>query len=314
MDYRLREKIRKLAHSSKLIEYLYQKASVIKTVRNQKLDDVTFFKRRYKEYTGKELNLDKPTKFNEKLIWLQLYDHNPIYTMLSDKFKVKEFVSRTIGSIYVVPLIGVWDSVEDIPFEDLPEEYVLKCNHDCGSIFIKRKGETINKAKVKQSFNKALNRNYYDVGRVWGYKNIKPLVFCEEIVQTVDDKPPKDYKIFCFDGEPKFAFVASDRGDNTKFDFFDIEWNKIPVKQHYPNSNYDIFKPIQWEEMLSCARKLSKDIPHVRVDFYIDANEQIYFGEMTFCHFSGKEPFEPEKYNVLFGSYLKLPLKKVNNV
>lgn len=310
MKYRLKDKVRTLANNSIVIGYLYQKASELKTIRNKKLDDVTFFKRRYKEYTGKELNLDNPMTFNEKLIWLQLYDHDPVYTLLSDKYKVKDFVTKTIGPRYVVPVIGVWDSVEKIPFSDLPEEYVLKCNHDCGSIFIKRKGERVDTRKVKRRFKKALSRNYYDVGRVWGYKNIEPLIFCEELIQTVDGKPPKDYKVFCFDGEPKFALVVSDRDDKPKFDFFDLEWNRIPVRQHYPNSHYDIPKPEQWEEMLACARKLSKGIPHVRVDFYIDAVGQVFFGEMTFCHFSGKEPFEPDHYDALFGSYLRLPPKK----
>lgn len=304
------EFVRKLTTKNKFVNSLYTGLSKIKHQRYKKLDDIEFFKRRYKYYIGKELNLDNPSTYNEKLIWLQLYDRNPLYTKLADKYLVKQYVSELIGEKYVSELIGVWENADKIPFENLPEEYVLKCNHDCGSVFIKKKDTKVNKKKLIKKFNKALSRNYYDVGRVWSYKNIKPLIFCESLVQTHDNKPPKDYKFFCFDGVPKFLFVASDRGENTKFDFYDMNWNRIPVKQHFPNSTIEQPKPKQFEEMIELSKILSKGLPHVRVDFYIDKFDKIIFGEMTFCHFSGKEPFEPDKYDKIFGSYLKLPLSE----
>ncbi|HOJ10478.1 MAG TPA: ATP-grasp fold amidoligase family protein [Clostridiales bacterium] len=307
MNRTILELVRKVSHANETFSIIYSILSDLKAKKNRRLDDETYFKKRYRSYVGKDLILDNPQTFNEKLLWLQIHDHNPLYTKLADKYLVKKNVADTIGEKYVTPLIGVWNSADEIPFEKLPNEYVLKCNHDCGSVFIKRSGDTVNEKKIRKKFNKALKRNYYDVGRVWSYKNIKPLVFCEELISTKDGKVPKDYKIFCFDGEPKFAFVASNRGEDTKFDFYDMNWNRIPVKQHYPNSKLDIPKPEQFNEMVECARKLSKNIPQVRVDFYIDANGNVIFGEMTFCHFSGKEPFEPEEYDSLFGKYIKLP-------
>ena len=307
MNFQAKQFFRKAVETLDFLKPLYSKISAIKTKRWSKMDDVEFFSKRYKENTGKALDLNNPKTFNEKILWLQLYDHNPLYTLLSDKYLVKEWVAERIGQEHIVKTLGVWDKVEDIPFSELPDECVLKCNHDCGSIYIKRSGVPFDIKTIKNKFSKALKRNYYDVGRVWGYKNIVPRVFCEEYIASTDGDFPRDYKIFCFNGEPKFAFVASDRGENTKFDFFDIEWNKIPVKQHYPNSNYNIEKPKQWEEMLAIARKLSADIPHVRVDLYINSNDTVLFGEMTFCHFSGKEPFEPNEYDEIFGGYLVLP-------
>lgn len=306
MKYTLKKIARETVHRFKFMMPLYKKLSGYKTRSEEKYDDETFFKRRYKENTGKELNLENPQTFNEKLLWLQIHDRNPVYTTISDKYLVKNWVAERIGAEYVVPLIGVWDSVDDIPFDELPDEYVLKCNHDCGSVMVKRKGEKFDVKKVKKRFRKALKRNYYPVGRVWGYKNIVPKVFAEEYINSMDGEFPRDYKIFCFYGEPKFAFVASDRGKDTKFDFFDLEWNKLPVKQHYPNSSYDIPKPKKWDEMLDIARKLSQGIPHVRVDLYIKPDDSILFGELTLCHFSGKEEFEPDCFDIEFGKYLDI--------
>lgn len=306
MNYTLKKIARKAVHDLKFLMPLYKQFSVYKTRNGKKYDDVTFFKRRYKEHIGKEPNFDNPKTFNEKLLWLQIHDRNPVYTTISDKYLVKKWVADRIGEQYVVPLIGVWDSADEIPFDDLPDEYVLKCNHDCGSVQVKRKGESIDKKKTIKRFNKALSRNYYPVGRVWGYKNIVPKVFAEEYINSMEGEFPRDYKIFCFYGEPKFAFVASDRGKSTKFDFFDLDWNRIEVKQHYPNSCYDIPKPVKWDEMLDIARKLSKDIPHVRVDLYIKPNDEILFGELTLCHFSGKEEFEPDSYDLEFGKYIDI--------
>lgn len=312
MNHKLKLVFRELVERFPLLKPLYVSISHRKTKSLVKLDDMTFFTQRFKENMGQSPNLDNPTTYNEKLIWLQMHDHNPLYTTLSDKYLVKKWVSDRIGEKHVVPAYGVWDSVDSIPFSKLPDECVLKCNHDCGSIYIKRKDKPFAVETIKKTFSRALKQNYYDVGRVWGYKDIKPLVFCEQYIHSLDGDVPRDYKIFCFEGEPKFAFVASDRGIATKFDFFDLNWNKIPVKQHYPNSNYQIPRPKQWDEMLEIARKLSEGIPQVRVDLYINSDDVVMFGEMTFCHFSGKEPFEPAEYDRLFGSYCDIEKAKAS--
>lgn len=309
MKHRIKMFIRKFFHKVSWLEKIYIAIGMKRTKRLQKLSDEEFMKKKYNENTGHVLNLYNPQRFNEKLLWLQLNDHNPLYTKLSDKYLVKDYVSKKIGARYVVPLLGVWEDPKEIPFDELPDEFVLKCNHDCGSAFIKRKDDVLTRKKIKKiinRFEKALKLNYYYEGRVWGYKNIQPKVICEALIHTDDGKLPKDYKIFCFNGEPCFTFVASDRGENTKFDFYTIDWEWIPVKQHYPNSKKAIPKPKQWDEMLNCARILSRGIPQVRVDFYINNLGQVIFGEMTFCHFAGCEAFEPDKYDFIFGKFFDL--------
>lgn len=307
MKYTLKKIAREVVHRFKFMMPLYKKLSGYKTRREGKYDDETFFKRRYKENTGKELNLDNPQTFNEKLLWLQIHDRNPVYTTISDKYLVKKWVAEKIGEKYVVPLIGVWDSVDDIPFDELPDEYVLKCNHDCGSVMVKRKGEKLDVKKVKKRFRKALKRNYYPVGRVWGYKNIVPKVFAEEYIKSIDKGFPIDYKIFCFDGEPKYTYCVSERETKTtRLDFYDLEWNHMPIFHRYPNSEKGVPKPKRWEEMLDIARKLSAGFPHVRVDLYEEPDGKILFGEMTLCTSSGTVNYEPEHYEYEFGSYINI--------
>ena len=306
MPGKIRKLARKAAHRSKAFGWFYEKLSGNKTKAQMKMDDETFFRKRYKEYTGKKLDLDDPKTLNEKMLWLQLHDRRPEYTMMSDKYLVKEWVAKMVGSEHVVPLIGVWDSVDDIPFDDLPDEYVLKCNHDCGSVIVKRAGETIDVKSVKEKLGNAMKRNYYYVGRVWGYKDIVPKVFAEKFIRSIDSELPKDYKFFCFNGEPKIILVNSDRGKNTKSDFYDVDWNRYPVKHIYPNTVSGVEKPAQFEEMMRIARTLSAGIPHVRVDMYIDSDGTVFFGEMTFCSSSGKEPFEPEEYDRIFGEFCDL--------
>lgn len=263
----------------------------------------------YKRHMGKKLNLNSPKTLNEKLQWLKIYDKNPIYTRLADKYEVRQYIEEKIGNRYLVPLIGVYENVNDINFKALPSEYVLKCTHDSGTVIIKNSKSSITIEQITKKLNAGMKRKYYYFHREWCYKNIRPRIICEKLIYEKDNKPPKDYKIFCFNGEPKFLFVASDRGNGTKFDFFDMQWVKYPVKQHYPNSNYEIKQPKKWEEMVSCAKKLSKGLTHVRVDFYVDACDDVYVGELTFCHFGGFEPFEPEKYDDIFGKWLKLPIE-----
>jgi hypothetical protein len=229
-----------------------------------------------------------------------------------DKYEVRKYVKETIGEEYLVPLIGIYDDPEDIYFNKLPNQFVLKPTHTSGSVIICRDKNSLDLKQTKKTLAKWMQDNYYWRGREWPYKEVLPRIICEEIISTEDSSLPKDYKLFCFSGIPKVAFVASDRGMDTKFDFYDILWNKLPLSQHYPNSNLDMKKPLQWEEMIKLASKLSKQFPHVRVDFYIDANGYIKFGEMTFYHFSGFQVFEPREYDELFGSWIDLSLVEKN--
>ncbi|NCB72145.1 MAG: glycosyl transferase [Clostridia bacterium] len=260
----------------------------------------------YRLKMGTPLNLKNPTTFNEKLQWLKLNDHNPLYPSLVDKYEVRQFVKDTIGEQYLIPLLGVYNTAEEVVFSSLPETFVLKPTHTSGDVILCKERNQLSPELTKQKMNAWLQKRYFWGLREWPYKHIKPRIICESMIQTEDGRSPKDYKIFCFHGVPQFAFVASDRGVDTKFDFFDVDWNRQPVKQHYATSSYDLPKPQQWDEMLRLARNLSKDIPHVRVDFYIDASGSILFGELTFFHFSGLEKFEPGSYDMLLGSWIDL--------
>jgi hypothetical protein len=259
---------------------------------------------------GKKLNLSNPKKFNEKLQWLKLYDRNPKYTNLTDKFKVRKYISKTIGQEYLIPLLGVYNSYDEIDFNKLPNEFVLKPNHTSGDIFICRDKSKIDYGKLKKEVNKWLKRNYYLIQREWIYKNIKPRIICEKYMVDESGTELKDYKFMCFNGEVKCSFVClnrySQKGLNV--DFYDMDWKPMPFERHYPSSGTTIPKPKNFDKMVTFTEKLSKDMSFVRVDFY-ETNGQLYFGEFTFYPGSGFEEFTPESYDYLLGSWLELPSK-----
>ena len=272
------------------------------------LPDIPCLKLFYWCEMGKKLNLDVPVTYNEKLQWLKLYDRKPEYSKYVDKYTVRSYISETIGEQYLIPLLGVYDSVEEINWDSLPNKFVLKCTHGSGSNIICTDKDKLDIRTSKIKLNKLMKKSWYWFGREWLYKNVKPRIICEKYMVDESGTELKDYKFFCFDGEPKALFVATDRGIDTRFDFFDLNFNHLPFMQHYKNSVKKIVKPIGFDEMIQLSKILSKDIPHVRVDFY-DIYGSIYFGELTFFHFSGFEKFEPEEYDELFGSWLELPLK-----
>jgi hypothetical protein len=256
---------------------------------------------------GHSLNLKNPKTFNEKLQWLKLHDRNLLYTKLVDKYEVRQYITETIGEEYLIPLLGVWDKFDDIDFDKLPDQFVLKCSHDSGGLIICRDKSKLNIKAVKKKINDCLRRNYFWALREWPYKNVKPRIIAEKYMVDESETELKDYKVFCFNGEPKALFVATDRGvHQTKFDFFDTEFNHLPFKQHYPNNlEREIIKPKGLEKMLVLAEKLTKDFKHCRADFY-DINGHVYFGELTFTHFSGFEPFEPQEWDYKFGDWINL--------
>jgi len=256
------------------------------------------------------LNLKKPRTFSEKLQWIKLYDHNQLYTTLVDKFKVKEYVTKKIGSEHVIPILGVWDSVDDIDWNDLPNQFVIKCSHDCGGMVICKDKTKLDIANASERLKKAFGRNYYYEGREWPYKNVQPKIFAEAYMED-EFGELRDYKFFCFDGEVKAMFIASDRqtaGEEVKFDFFDADFKHLPFTQGHPNAKQIPEKPKGFDEMKRLASQLSKGLPEVRVDFY-DVNGNIFFGEFTFFHFGGMVPFNPVEWDYKFGEWIKLPVK-----
>ena len=268
--------------------------------------DKIYLEHRYKRLMGKKLNLNPPVTYNEKLNWLKLYDRNPLYTKLADKYEVRKYVAERIGEEYLIPLLGVWDKAEEIAFDSLPESFVLKCTHDSESVIIvKNKAELDVKAAIAK-LNKALSVNFYYYNREWVYKDIKPRIIAEQYMEDSRDKELRDYKIFCFNGVPTYMFIATDRAiHETKFDFFDMDFKHLDFTQHYPNSPIPVHKPESFEEMKELARRLSEGLRHVRVDFY-EVNGKVYFGEITFYHHGGTTPFEPEEWDYRFGELIEL--------
>ena len=273
------------------------------------IPDKIYLKIKYYCRMGKRLNLDNPQTFNEKIQWLKLYGRRPIDSVLSDKYAVKDYIAKTIGAQYVIPLLGVWDKFDDIDFDKLPDRFVLKCTHDSGTVAVCKNKSEFNYAAAKKLLSKGLKNDYYVFSRERAYKNIPRRIIAEEFMEDTQYGELRDYKFFCFDGQPRLLFIASDRmteGEETKFDFFDMEFRHLPFTNGHPNADTLPDRPLQFEEMKNLAARLSKGIPHVRVDFY-EVNGQVYFGEMTFSHWGGMTPFEPEQWDYKLGSWINLP-------
>jgi len=274
------------------------------------IPDKMFLMIKYKLIMNRKLNLKNPITFNEKLQWLKLYDRKPEYIQMVDKYEVRKYIKDTIGEEYLIPLIGVYNKFEDIDLSKLPNQFVLKCTHDSGGVVICRDKSNLDIETVKKKINNCLKRNYYYHGREWPYKNIKPRIICEKYMVDESGYELKDYKFFCFNGEPRLIQVDFGRYTNHQRNLYSINWEFIDAVIKYPNDpNKLISRPKKLEEMLKLARVLSKGIPHVRVDFYY-INGNIYFGEMTFYHGSGFEKFSPEKLEIEMGNWISLPRPK----
>ena len=276
------------------------------------LPDKVFLQLLYWPRFGKRLDLKHPKTYNEKLQWLKLYDRKPIYTTMVDKYAVKQYVAERIGEDYIIPTLGVWEKFDDIDFDTLPDQFVLKCTHDSGGLVICRSKKDLDIDAARNKIEKCLKRNYYWNGREWPYKNVKPRILAETYMEDTATKELRDYKFFCFNGEAKMMFLATDRHkgkEALKFDFYDMNFNRLPFERGYPSSNRAIEKPETFDEMRKLSEKLSQGIPHVRVDFY-EVDGKNYFGELTFSPGNGVERFEPEEWDYTCGSWIKLPQKK----
>lgn len=230
------------------------------------------------------MHWSKPQSFSEKLQWLKVYNRKQKYTDMVDKYEVKKFYSDVVGSEYCIPTLGVWDDADSIDFSKLPESYVLKCTHDSGSVIICNDKKSFNIENAKAKLSKHLTRNLYFLSREWPYKNVKPRIIAEPLLKNKDGSPIKDYKILCFNGEPRIVYVTIGRGvlDKYKINYYDLEWNRLDITHiNYGNYIGTVEKPSTLEQMVKLAKKLSRGIPFVRVDFF-DIDGKIYAGEMTF--------------------------------
>ena len=273
------------------------------------IPDKQYLKIMYKMKCNLNLNLENPKRFNEKLQWLKLYNRNPDYTKMVDKYEVKEYISKLIGYEYIIPTLKVYNKFEEINFEELPNQFVIKTTNDSGGIVICKDKNTFDIKKAQKKITKSLKKNYFYYGREWPYKNVKPKIIIEKYMEDDKTKELQDYKIMCFNGKAKMSFTCTERFTNgLKVTFFDLQWNKLPFERHYPNSKKIIPKPLNYQKMIELSEILAKDIPFVRVDWY-EINNKLYFGELTFFPGNGYEEFTPDEWDFKLGKMLDLHKK-----
>ncbi|MGI6561546.1 MAG: ATP-grasp fold amidoligase family protein [Clostridia bacterium] len=271
------------------------------------MSDEKYLKIAYKITIGKELNLTNPTTFNEKLQWLKLYDRNPLYTKLVDKYEVKEYVKEKIGEAYIIPTLGVWDSFDEIDFDALPAQFVLKCTHDSGGLIICKDKSTFDKAAARRKINRCLRHNFYWGQREWPYKNVKPRIIAEAYMEDKQLHELRDYKFFCFDGKVRCFKIDFDRFVKHRANYYDPDGVLLPFgeKRYMFDPNVTLEMPGDLKKMIEIAENLAKGLRFVRVDlYYIDS--RVYFGEITFYPASGMGRFEPAEWDSILGSWIKL--------
>lgn len=273
------------------------------------MPDEKYLKKLFRVIKGYELNLENPRTFNEKLQWLKLHDRKPEYMQIVDKYKVREYIAEKLGEEYLIPLLGVYDKVEDIDFDKLPSKFVLKCNHNSGlGMYICKDKSKLDIKMVKKGLKKALKQDYYLTGREWPYKDVERKIICEQYLEDEETQELRDYKFFCFNGKATHVMVCKDRSSgNTKFHVFDRDWNLFKYKKADLDlpENFTLSKPEQINEMFEIAEKLSKDFTFVRVDLY-NCNGKIYFGELTLFPHSGADPDLIKETDKYFGELLIL--------
>ena len=270
------------------------------------LPDKLYLKMLYKQRTGKTLNLKKPQNYSEKGNWLKLYNRQKEYTVMADKYEVKRYISDILGEEYVVPIIGTWDSPDDIDFSSLPNEFVLKCNHDNGVIICRDKYK-LDIAKTKEELKQRLNRNYYKKLREWPYKNIQRKIICEKYMYPPINEDPLDYKMFCFNGKVKIIAVCTNRYNGCAMeDYYTVDWKHIDAFKKPQRG--DVYNPPPClNEMMVLAEKLSENIPFLRVDFNVWKNN-FTVGELTFFNYGCMLPFN-EPWETKLGEWIELPKK-----
>lgn len=270
----------------------------------KKISDKEFVEEFYKDTFGKELDLENPVTFNEKLNWLKLYGKNPNATKCADKYEVREYIKNKGYEHILNELIGVYEDVNEINVEELPEKCVLKATHGSGWNLIVKDKNKIKWTPWKLIMKSWLKQNFYYYGREWVYKEMKPRIICEKYLEDSNNEL-LDYKIYCFNGVPKFIQIDVDRFTNHTANYYDTDWNEMDFQYDDEHSGRRIEKPKNMEEMLEICKVLSKEFEHVRVDFY-EVDGKLYFGEMTYFTAAGTGKFNPEEYDEIIGNWLQL--------
>lgn len=273
------------------------------------IPDAIYLKILYRLIMREKCDLKNPVKYNEKLQWLKVHDRKPEYSRMVDKYEVRFYVAETIGEKYIVPFYGVYDSYEQIDFDKLPRQFVLKCTHDSGSVEICKDKSGFDIEKARMRLTNAMKKNYYNTYREWPYKNVKPRIVAEKFLVDESGDDLKDYKILCFEGKAKFIELHENRfvkGKQHTQTFYDRDWNKLDIIQEgYMPAEEVKEKPYKLNEMLELSEKIAKNMHHVRIDWYL-IGDKIYFGEITFFDGSGFVKFLNKKDDEFFGKLIEL--------
>ena len=273
--------------------------------------DSLYLKVLYRVIMGRKLNLKNPKEYNEKLQWLKLNDRKPEYSTMVDKYEVRGYIEDLLGDKYLIPCLGIYDSVDDIDIDALPDRFVLKCTHDSGSVEICKDKSSFDIEGARHRLSQAMKRNYYATYREWPYKYVKPRIIAEGYLEG-DGGDLKDYKVMCFNGEAKIIEVHENRFVEGKVHtqtFYDREWRILPVSQECigtRRSDMPCSRPNLLDKMIGLSEKLAKDMYHARVDWYV-VGGRLYFGEITFFDGSGFDAFDSREMELYLGDMIKLP-------
>ncbi len=272
------------------------------------IPDKQYLKLMYRIRIGKKLNLKNPQTFNEKLQWLKLYDRKWEYTMMVDKCEVKEYIADKIGKEYIIPTLGVWNSFDEIDFDKLPNQFVLKCTHDSGGLVICRDKKNLDMTATRKKIEKSRKSNFYWVGREWPYKNVKPRIIAEQYMEDSNDHELRDYKVYCFNGKAKFLYLSKglENHATARINYVNLDWTPAEFRR----SDYKEFeelppKPEHLDNIIKLAEKLAQNHNFIRADFY-EINKKVYFGELTFFPGNGFTPFTSNEDDLRMGQMLDL--------
>ena len=270
------------------------------------IPDSLYLRLKFFQRTGRLLSLKHPKSFNEKLQWIKLYDRNPIYTQMVDKYAVKDLVSEKIGSEYIIPTLGIWERFDDIDFDALPNQFVLKCTHDSGGLVICKDKSKLDISAARKKIEGSLRYDYFWHGREWPYKNVPHRILAEKYMEDQETQELRDYKIYTFEGKAMICMINQNRGIDTRADYFDREFHRLDLTWGYKRADVSPKKPRNFERMFELAEVLCQGTHELRVDFY-EVDGHIYFGELTFFDGSGFDRIEPNEWNIKLGSWVNLP-------
>ena len=277
----------------------------------RQISDERFIRWKYRLRLHQPLNLDTPKTFNEKLQWLKLYDQHEEYAQLVDKYEVKKHVAKIIGEQHIIPTLALFNSIDDIDFQKLPRQFVLKCTHNSGGIVICKDKDTLDVDKAKRKLKRGLRKNPFWTNREYPYKNVKPRIIAEQYMEQGGGESLRDYKVLCFNGKAKLIELHLNRyTDHHTQDFYDADWNKTTISQGGYGATSDIVvpRPDNFDEMIRLSELLTKDMIHCRADWY-SIGGKLYFGELTFFDGSGLNPFDDPKDDLMLGEWIQLPNK-----